>query len=77
MINETVTLRLPAIWLLPLRDNDYSILTNAELSEFLLWLQNDFCGYLIDWSSLPTFYQSNDADALPCNCLDFTFDITP
>jgi hypothetical protein len=30
---------------------------------------------LIDWSTLPTFYQSNDADALPCECLDFTFEV--
>ena len=75
MTNEIVTMRLPARWLMPLCDNDYSNLTKYELDEFLLWLQSDFSGYLIDWSTLPTFYQSNDADALPCECLDFTFEV--
>ena len=76
MDNETITLRLPAIWLFPLRDNDLSILTKFELSEFLTWMQTDIPGNLTDWSTLPTFYQSNDADALPCKCLDFTFEVS-
>jgi len=78
---KTEILTLPAHWACALINGDFSGLEESEAQELETWqsaASAEGFGFCIDASEEPFFNTSHDARGfvLPCDCLNFTFEVT-
>jgi hypothetical protein len=73
MIVKITTYILPAHWASALVNNDRSGLSDLEEQELDMWLEDTDPGYCVSVSDEEYFAHMNDANALPCSVLEFTF----
>lgn len=78
---KTETFILPSHWACPLINGDFSGLEEIEASELEAWqsaASAEGCGFCVDVSAESFFCTGHDARAyvLPCDCLEFTFEVT-
>lgn len=74
MANKNQTIyRLPAHWIGPLFNDDYSGLSDKEEKEVRDFLQS-VKGHAVDIiEDSKSFYHTNDACTMPCECCDYVF----
>jgi hypothetical protein len=73
---------LPAFWACALINNDFSGMDEFEIDGIDLWLGHasaDGYGFCVDVSTEEFFCSKHDASGyvLACDCLEFTFEVTP
>ena len=78
---KTETFTLPAHWACALVNGDFSGLEDREADELEAWqsaASEHNYGFCVDVSTETFFCTGHDARAyvLPCDCLEFTFEVT-
>jgi hypothetical protein len=79
---KTEIFTLPAFWACAIVNGDFSGLEDSETDELEAWQGEASAagyGFCVDVSHEAFFCTGHDARAyvLPCDCLDFTFEVTP
>ena len=78
---KTETFTLPAHWACALVNGDFSGLEDSEADELEAWqsaASEQGYGFCVEVSGEAFFCTGHDARAyvLPCDCLEFTFEVT-